>query len=317
MRVRQEIRFGITILLLLQLGTSFSALVLLGRMTPALDHLVADNLDSMRAASQMLAALTLEATEEGASDRFLAALDAARHNVTEPAEAPRIAALDRDHPAALATPPGSPERARLAAEVLALSEVNREAVVALARRTNSLGRSGAWAAALLALLTLALSAWVVSRLAQVIAEPLERLFAVMAVHQEDRPGRPDPARCRTEGPPELRLIAEGINRLLDARLQPPPPSRDDELRDALLQLLDREDAPVMLVRPGGDYYAMNTAARERLASDGDGARLRERLGELFREDPSAARSELERLGVEVEDAGALYRVRLPREKAKP
>lgn len=255
MRMQQELRVGMGLLFVMQLMTAAAALALTLRMSPAVERILSENVASLRAAEDMLSALALR--DEGAVDRFEAALARARSNITvkgEPAVLDRVQAhyrrafegdlaAQRDTVTALRDLTDLNERSMQNANLVALR----------------LGSGGAWVIVLLGLVSLLATAGVVSRLQRRIGAPLEDLHEVICAQDRGDHYR----RARGEGPSELARIAQGVNRLLDQqRTRQDEPQLAAADRATLLWLLDREKAPLLVVDRRGTVLS---ASREGLA----------------------------------------------------
>lgn len=288
--------FGI--LLAIQAVTSMVAIGLLGRMSPAIEHILEENVMSVEAAEQMLAVLA-EGNAPGGPDLrlYLDGLRTIEENLTEPAERAPARELRALAPETLAADPTA--RRRSVALLRELGGINRGAMVRADERAKQLGIAGAWAAAFLGFAGLGASLLSMSRARRRILAPVTELARVAAAQRSGETHR----RCMAPAAaaPELARVMETMNELLDVRERAscgPPPAVPVE-RQALLRLLDARDEPTVLVDAGGQLVATNRLADDLLASS-EGARLREALrrvpaGEL---PPDVARAE--RLG----DTGA-------------
>jgi len=209
MRFRREFVWGIVILLGLQVITSFSAIGLLSRMSPAIADILDENEYTVEAAEEMLAAIAL-AGEPGAGSRFRLALDRARDNVTEAAEPTILESIAATSPAAL---DGDPSAVRTTiGSIEELVRVNREAMRRADVRARQLGSAGAWAAVLLAIVTIAVGVLVVRRITTNVLDPVSDLVDTLEARRQGDPFR----RCQTAGAlPEMAQVLGSVNRLLD------------------------------------------------------------------------------------------------------
>lgn len=278
-RLVDETKLSVLALLALQVVTSLSAITLLTRMSPAIEHILTENLSSIRSAEQMLAALTGAARtpEEEAARRaaFDEALALARDNVTEAEERPALAAIEANRARALE---GDPEARRAAVEaILELSRVNHVSTERADLRARRLGSAGAWAAVLLGGVGLIVSVLLIRRQLRRVALPLAELQAtVQAFRQGDRHRRTNPSGA----PAEFREVGKALDELIDRALAPqralPPGSSAGVERAALLHLLDRTAHPALVIDPAGRPLAAGQAALDRLHAEG-GAELRAAL----------------------------------------
>lgn len=246
-----EARIGVWGLLGLQLAAVLAGVLLLGRMSPAIDEILADNVYSLEATEAMLAELA--DTEDRA--RFDEALARARSNVTEEAEVP---ILDRLEGAVAEGLPPAGQRSDLVEDLTALSEVNRGSMQRAGDEAERLGLAGAWSLAGLGIVAFWLSVVATRRLQRRVIAPVEELADVLAaVRQGD-----EQRRCGDVAGTDPRIVRD-LNWLLDRRFQPAEAStrEDDGSRRALLGLLDAiDDAPAFLVRDDGAVLATNRAA---------------------------------------------------------
>jgi hypothetical protein len=212
MRLRKGMLIGAWILVALNLGLAFAAIGLLARMTPAIATILAESDYSLEACDSMLAGLAIRSGEPGdpGSARFLAGLERAEANITEPEEGPIIDRLRQLSGRVLA---GDPESVAPAVEtIMELAGVNRRAMVDADERAQRLGTAGAWGVALMAILSFAAGLAFIRFMSDRVLSPLEELRGVLA------PGGPaDPYRRCTSAtaPSDLRAIFSGVNQLLD------------------------------------------------------------------------------------------------------
>lgn len=212
MTLRRDLQLGLAALVALQLLMALGAIGLLVRMGPAMDLILANNARSIDAVSEMLAVLAAAGgpVPEAASARFDGALQAACDNITEPGEQPVLDDLRLHQVAALAGP--GPARERAVADLLALARLNREVMDLAAARAQRLGQAGAWAAVLLALVTVWVAALVVRRLHRRLLVPVRELQQVLAAERRGDTFR----RCAPlDAPPELHEVMAAVNGLLD------------------------------------------------------------------------------------------------------
>lgn len=277
MNLRGDIKVGIGLLLVIQVATTLSAVALLGRMRPAIRHVISENVESLKAVERMLDAL-VRLREPGLAGAAREQLDAAyrkaERNVTVKGEREIIARIGALKDRLL----GGEDAARglLLDELSSLAEVNQRAMHEASRRAESLGLAGAWAAFLLGVLSILASVVVVRRLYRHLLSPLREILDTLEAARLGDPHR----RCRTgEVPGELDRAAQEINLLLDRHVLAPaetltPQSATD--RALLLTLLDARSEPVAVVSRSGGLLAANQRAEALLAAP-DAGPLREAL----------------------------------------
>ena len=214
MQLRREFRIAFGLIFGLQLATAFGAIALLTRMGPAVAGVVSDNVDSLEAVKDMLAALAVDqgSLSEARAAEFREAFDHAMSNVTEEEERPLLAAIERNTAAALA---GDREaREGLVLNLRMLSDVNRQAMVQTDVEAQRLATAGAWAAALLAFFTFVAAHLLAERVEQRLIVPIFDIYSTLhAVDQGDLRRR----SSLHKGSAEIEAIAQSVNALLDAR----------------------------------------------------------------------------------------------------
>ncbi|HXV61644.1 MAG TPA: hypothetical protein VEK15_13180 [Vicinamibacteria bacterium] len=229
--VKRELRFGIAILLAIQLLLGFAAIGLLSRIAPVIDQILQENDTSIEAAEKMLGVLALSrggsSRSEDLDGEFFGALARARDNVTEEEEPDILDRVDRGY---RGLQEGSEES--LAATVEAVQEligINRVAMRNTRDRASRLSEAGAWAAVLMALAGFAVGIVVAVRIQKRVVEPLDEIHAVVVSEKAGDRYR----RCQyREAPPEVREIMSTLNELLDYRFSsggqaPEPQPRSD------------------------------------------------------------------------------------------
>lgn len=257
MLLSTEIRRAEFVLLVLQFVTAVVGIWLLGRTAPAVERILAENVDSVAAVRQMQRGLVEhEHGVQGARDRFDAAFDRADGNITETDEEELLA---RIRAGADATFDGDATRVGdLLAALDELAAVNRASMDRADVSAQNTATAGAWALVALALGTVVVSFIFVRRTNERIIAPVHHLHEVATSYERGDTLR----RCEKFGmPDELRFVAETLNRLLDAELRrrksdrqresAAPDALDQAAVEALLQriphaavLLDTEGAPL-------------------------------------------------------------------------
>lgn len=287
--LRRDVLLPLVILVSIAVLASAGSTALLGRMAPAIERILAENLYSIEAIEEMLAAIARPGADDEAQQRFAEALDRASGNVTEESERAELATIEQDWPAAFA---GDPEaRSRAIGALLALGAINRAAVVRRDEEARRLGYAGAWAAVFLGALSFAWALIAVRRARRRLIDPLLEIRAGLeAAHAGD-----SFRRCRRiPAPSEVVEIMKGTDELLDARalrgFAEQPSLRSVVDRQILLHLLEQQPGPAWVVTAEGSIDAANGAGLERLSGDG-AAELRDRLA-------GVAAGEVEGLAVE-------------------
>jgi hypothetical protein len=260
--LRQELLLAWAALVVVQVLTLAGAVGLLARMTPAIGRIMEDNERSIAAVETMLAELGRSRTDSGALPRFEQALEDARTNVTEAEEPEQIDRIDAGYQAAFAGDPTEQERVTVALRELA--GINRRVMEASASRASGVGRTGAWAAAVLGLLSLMAAIGMARRLERRVIEPTEAAAAAVEAIERGDGHR----RCPVHGPSEIAALGRGIEAL---RQRPTHAAahhdaRHDERR-LLLALLDLEPSVAFLVDERGTVLHANMAGTTALLED--------------------------------------------------
>lgn len=270
MRIRDEILASIGLLLIVQLVTTFAAVGLLARMSPAIETILTENVVSIRAAADMQRALD-ERGDDPAAARvaFDRACARARGNITEPEERAVLNVIDVRRDAALAGDGQAVKAVR--ASLTHLADINHASMARADERAKRFGTAGAWAVALLGVLSFLASLFIVRRVTWRVLQPIDELHATLAAATEGDTLR----RCMTlEAPLELCKMRQAINALLDR--QPAPRGQDGSeaaSRAALVALLDELPAPTVVLDRDGAVCAANAEALEALSGpQGDAMR---------------------------------------------
>ncbi len=258
MRLRGEASLGIGTVLAVQIVFSVLAIALLSRMGPAIERILEENVYSGEAVEEMLAVLA--APSEDSREAFDGALLRAQQNVTEEAERPVLAVIAARREAALAG--DRLARTELVDALRELGQVNRDSMGRADAQAQRLGLAGAWAAALLGALALALGVVVYRRLMLRLELPIAELHRTCV---DARKGNLQ-ARCPAlQGPHEVVEIGRSLNWLLDQQLlSSPRHARDATRRQADLQrllvwLVDRQPRPLAVLDATGETVVASQA----------------------------------------------------------
>ena len=262
MNLRREASVGIGAILAVQILLSMLAIALLTRMGPAIERILEENVSSGEAVEEMMALLASQTEPGPVPAGFDVALRRAQGNVTEQSERPLLATIDRERQASFSGDVDA-RRGTIAA-LRQLGEVNRDSMNRADAQARRLGTAGAWGAALLGALVLALGIVVYRRLRLRLELPLVELRRTT---QRVRAGNLQ-ARCSTgAGPHEIKQIARDLNWMLDhwgceslGSTAAPNVEREAEVRRALAWLLDREPGPTVIIDAEGRKICANQAA---------------------------------------------------------
>ncbi len=287
MQLTRSLRLGFVVLLAVHLATAFTAVALLGRMRPAIELIIEDNVRSLEAIEEVLSVLS-DPLVDNRDERAHAAFDRAAKNVTNEEERPVIDLIGIHLDKALG---GDDEAvAVVSSQLRRLAEINRRDLETSDRRAQQLGSAGAWTVVILTLFTLAFGVVARRRLDAQVLGPLEELHEVVDELGEGHALR----RCRPNvaAAGELGQIMRAFNRLLDEHDEHRAPDPDAKHLDVtadrgvLLALLEDLHGPSAVLTDEGKLIAasrelMDQIAEDdelmprlRSAEDGKGARVR-------------------------------------------
>lgn len=276
MSARRDLLLAVGGLLALHVLTTFTALGVLARMSPAIERIRGENLHSVEAAGEMLAVLGAHTAVASESvERFRQALARAEQNVTV-ADERQVLDVVRDLGTVALAGPG-PERGRVVDALRQLVRINLDVTKTADLEAQRLGLAGGWAVAAIGIVALCLGWIAVHRLGRGLLQPLAHLKAVAADHRRGDPHRRVGALPQA---PELDEVGRLVDGLLDeragwARLAGEPSDEPDVLRRALLHLLDREDGAVFVVDDAGKPVACSRKALDVLGRDTEGSLKRD------------------------------------------
>lgn len=242
-KAARELNLGLAALAGMLVLTALVAIHVLERMSPAVARVVDENVSSLQASSEMLAALAAQRLPEHAAatarQRFADALAAASRNQTELGESGAIAELREVSAGALAGDPRALEHALAA--IASLERANRLAMQKASVDARRLGTAGAWAPTLLGLLGFAAGSLVRQRLQRRVAAPLLELERVLLSFEAGDQLQ----RCTNAGSSVAQQHAlRALNRLLDMVESPSPkPSAVAGPAELAPWLLDAEVMP--------------------------------------------------------------------------
>lgn len=267
MRTRHDIRIAVFVFLVFNLVIAFGSISLLERMTPAIQGVLQANVYSIAAVEEMFSTLAepsdRDVTER--SQKFRAALDRAKKNITESQETELIESIDRGFEGALAGDVVS--RLKVISDLRLLGEVNREAIRKADQKAVRLGKAGSWIIVLLGAFGFLLSLIILTRLNRQVVRPVEEIYDAVREWKEGNSRR----RCNhVDAPPELQNTMTVINHLIDQSEEPDSPRKGasvDADRQVLVHLLEEKKAPVLIMDGEGQIVAANNRALEVLSLD--------------------------------------------------
>lgn len=281
MELRREFIVTIGAITALNLAMAFATIGLFARMSPAIERVIKDNIDSIIAAEAMIGEAARPGVKElprDAQRRLREAFRKASDNITEGEEKIALEAIQ------VAIEPACQGQDAAKAEILdkarKLIAINRAATQRANTRARNLGQAGAWAAVFSGFLSFALSLTILRRFQKRILAPLVGLYDVL---ESMRRGEHLRRVLSLDAPAELRRVAQSVNLLLDehAALTNRPEADACALTDAaaILALLELHPGPALTTDHEGAVARANDAALEVLAGD-DGPRLKDALAQL-------------------------------------
>ncbi len=270
MQLRTEIGIGIALLVGIQVVTTVAVLRQLAIVGPTIDVVLRENVASLEASEDMLAALTDAQSPSGGGhpDAFDDALEMARAAKTEQGEDEQLDKIANNIDAAMSGDPWA--RGRVVSAIREISSLNRQAMSAANHDVQAIANTGAWSAVILGLLSYWFSHIVSRRLRNRLEAPLIELdLALEGVRRGERMRR---VSLETGGPAEATRIAENLNWLLDREESSTTVvSNDATLHRALaLHALDQDPLPTVVIDGDGQILAANRAALARHDPGGGG-----------------------------------------------
>lgn len=214
MRLAISVRIGASMLIGLNLLMALGAIWIFMRMAPAIKIIIEQNQRSLEAGEDMLASLAVSpgdtAADKKNQDMFTAALDRAKHNVTETQEPPVLRKIEATYFSAFQGDRAA--RRETVAGIVHLGKINREAMAQADRRAQQLGNAGAWGVVFMAACVFWAGIVFNRNLDRRVVMPLEEIGSAVAAYRNGDMMR----RCSGANlSPELRAVYNGINEIID------------------------------------------------------------------------------------------------------
>jgi hypothetical protein len=268
-KIRTEVGIGIYILVGVQCFTTVVTLFQLSRVSPTIDVVLRDNVSSLEAAEEMLAALTdaQSPSSGGHSEAFDHAFAMAQAASTEQGEQVQLDKIAAEIDAAMGGDPWA--RARAVAAIREISRLNRQAMADANLVAQDISSTGAWAAVSLGLASAFLSLIVSRRLRARLENPMTELdLALEGVRRGERMRRVS----LDNAPFEAQRLADNLNWLLDReQCSTTVVSNDATMHRALaLHTIDHDPLPTVVIDADGQILAANRAALARHDPGGGG-----------------------------------------------
>jgi hypothetical protein len=264
-KLGRQLRIGFSLLIAIQLATSLAGIGLLGRMSPAIGRILEANDTSVGAVEVMLAVLAAPVPTEEGRRRFVAALETAEGNITEPEERPLLQRIRAGAVGAMEGNAG--QRIEVVGALTALGDVNRQAMRHADGEAKRLGFAGRWALAFLALVGLFASVLSIRRAHERWLAPLVELEGVLSSHRAGDPHR----RCRPLPDTELSVVLTTVNEILDSDPAAAPSSSAQftNYRSAVPAILDSLGKPSILLDDAGKMLGLSQSALPIMTERGD------------------------------------------------
>lgn len=216
MELRRELLLTVGALVVLNMMLAFGAIALFVRMGPAIERIMEDNVTTIVASEDLLAALATTPpgpVPQQTGDVVREALDRMQQNVHEPMEENALVAIEQELAATLDG--DTHARERLVQGTRELIRINREAMQRVDDEAKRLGTAGAWSAVFVGFVSFLLSLLLLVRLQNRLVQPLLDLFQVLQAARRGNRMR----RCRSAtAPREVQQVIQSVNGLLDERL---------------------------------------------------------------------------------------------------
>ncbi|MBN2164324.1 MAG: hypothetical protein JXR25_02415 [Pontiellaceae bacterium] len=214
MKLAQSIKVGAWLLISLNLMMAFGSIWVFVRMAPAIDVIIVRNEVSLQACQDMLAALAMDAVQDGSAstpaERFRQALERAQNNVTEVEEPMILRKISASYESAFAG--NTNERRRTIDAILELGTINRNAMRKADQRAQQLGYAGAWGIVFMATTIFLVGMMFQRRLRSSLTDPLQEIDAAIESFCKGDYMR----RCALSRPSNnVRQVLDNVNELLD------------------------------------------------------------------------------------------------------
>lgn len=219
MKIAQSVRFGIWLLIGLNLLMALGCIWIFVRMTPAIEVIIEQNARSLEACEEMLASLTLSGQDPTGElelrKTFVTALERAQKNITEPEEPLALDTIRSRYEKAFSGAKSA--RMETVAAITELARINREAMISADSRAKQFGNAGAWGVVFMSVVVFLAELIFKKTLFKNLIEPLEEINQVISAYRDGDGFR----RCT--GPDlsvEMRHLYDSINTLVENERRP-------------------------------------------------------------------------------------------------
>lgn len=203
------ITLSVWLMIIFNLLLAIGAIWNFQRMKPGIKQIYERNIISISACEEMLAALAQDKVD---TQRFRISLDKAVQNITESGEKEALARLQQLFKELESG--NIRVRRQLAAEIVKVSDFNRQAIVRSAVQTQKHRQAGAWGIVFITLLFFVLALFFEQRLRRTLLQPLQEISQVMEARVRGDKFR----RCNMlYANSDMKKLFMAINALLDRR----------------------------------------------------------------------------------------------------
>ncbi len=203
------ITISVWLMIFFNLTLTFASIWSLQRMNPGIRQIFERNVISLSACEEMLAAL---ATDEIDFAQFRKALEKAKKNITESGE---MEGLEKVEELFRELETGKTGMKKLvSAEILRVTNFNREAIIQSARQAQKIRQAGAWGIVFMSLIFFAVAIFFEQKLRRTLLAPLQEISQVMDAKSQGDNFR----RCNMlYANSDMKKLFTAINSLLDKK----------------------------------------------------------------------------------------------------
>ena len=214
MRIAQSIRFGLWLLIGLNLFMALGSIWIFMRMAPAIEVIIDRNERSLQACEEMLASLAMMTEDKAANEAlktiFATALKRARDNITEDEEPVALKSINFGFSDAFIG--NITAKQNTVSAIILLGKINREAMIIADQRARQFGYAGAWGIVFMAVCIFLVGMLFKQSLSKNLIKPIEEIYAVIMAHRSGDTLR----RCSGSNlPRDVKTVFNGLNEFLD------------------------------------------------------------------------------------------------------
>lgn len=208
------ITLSVWLMITFNLIIAFGAVWSFQRMSPEIRRVYQRNVVSLNACENMLLAMTGGSPDE---QGFRQALSAAENNITERGEKEMLSQIRQELPAWSKGDPAAAET--IVQNIRALSDCNKQAIIASAEKTQRLRQTGAWGIVFMTFFFIIAALFFEQRLRRSLLLPLKELDDVLDAGRKGDTFR----RCNEnlDLSADMKRLFRSVNDLLDSRNRKP------------------------------------------------------------------------------------------------